>query len=102
MSHPAPALAPPLSDRDWMADRVVIHKIVVSLHATYPVVSDLLDQLARAQGVLHSLDVRPVGGRFEAVLRATRLSPEAARRLVDRYAHAPQVASASLEHMLVR
>ena len=92
----------PQSDRDWMRDRVVIHKIVVALHEPHPALSDLLDQLARAQGLLHALVVRPVGGGFEAVLQATRLTPEAARRLVDRYAALPEVASASIEHMLVR
>jgi hypothetical protein len=75
---------------------------VVALEAAHPALSDLLDQLARAQGRLHSLSVRPVGARFEAVLQATRLSPDAARRLVDGYATLPEVASASIEHMLVR
>jgi hypothetical protein len=101
LSFPEP-LAPPQSDGDWIRDRVVVHKIVVALGATHPALSDLLDQLARAQGLLQSLNVRPVGGRFEAVLHASRLSPEAARRLVDRYAALPEVASASIEHMLIR
>ena len=94
----------PLSqtDGDWMRDRVVIHKIVVALCEAHPAVSDLLDELARAHGVLHSLSVRPLGDAFEAVLQATRLGPDAARRLVDRFAAHPQVASASIEHMLVR
>ena len=92
----------PQSDRDWMLDRVVIHKIVVALHEAHPALADLLDQLARAQGLLHALSVRPVGDGFEAVLQATCLTSDAACRLVDRYAALPQVACASLEHMLVR
>jgi hypothetical protein len=92
----------PQSDRDWMRDRTVVHKIVIALSATHPALSDLLDELARAQGALQSLNVRPVAGRFEAVLHASRLSPDAARRLVDRYAGLPEIASASIEHMLVR
>ena len=96
-SHPEPQ-----SDREWMRDRVVIHKIVVALHATHPALSDLLDELARAQGQLQSLNVRPAGRGFAAVLQATRLTPDAARRLVDRYAALPEVACASIEHMLVR
>ena len=92
----------PQSDADWMRDRVVIHKMVVALNGCHPVLSDLLDELARSQGLLHSLIVRPVGGAFEAVLQATRLSPDAARRLVDRFAAHPEVACASIEHMLVR
>ena len=105
MTPSATALASPIafrSDRDWMLDRLVVHKIVVALEATHPALSDLLDELARAQGSLQSLTVRPVGRRFEAVLHASRLSPEAARRLVDRYAALPEVMSASIEHMLVR
>ena len=94
--------AAPQSDADWMRDRVVIHKIVVALNACHPVLSDLLDDLARSQGLLHSLVVRPLGEAFEAVLQATRLSPDAARRLVDRFAAHPDVAGASIEHMLVR
>ena len=93
---------PPQSDAEWMRDRVVIHKMVVALNACHPALSDLLDELARSQGRLHALVVRPVGGAFEAVLQATRLSPDAARRLVDRFAAHPEVACASLEHMLVR
>ena len=94
---------PPLqSDAEWMGDRVVIHKMVVALNACHPALSDLLDELARAQGWLHSLVVRPVSGAFEVVLQATRLSPDAARRLVDRFAAHPEVACASIEHMLVR
>ena len=94
---------PPLqSDAEWMGHRVVIHKMVVALNACHPALSDLLDELARAQGWLHSLIVRPVGGAFEVVLQATRLSPDAARRLVDRFAAHPEVACASIEHMLVR
>ena len=85
-----------------MRDRVVIHKMVVALNGCHPAVADLLDELARAQGLLHSLAVRPVGPAFEAVLQATRLSPDAARRLVDRFAAHPEVACASIEHMLVR
>ncbi len=100
---PTPFDPPALrSDAEWMRDRVVIHKVVVALHAAYPALSDLLDDLARAQGLLHGLQVRPAGQRFEAVLQATRLTPDAARRLVDRFAVHPQVASASIEHMLVR
>ena len=94
--------APQQSDAEWMRDRVVLHKMVVALNACHPALSDLLDELARAHGQLHSLIVRPVGGAFEAVLQATRLSPDAARRLVDRFAAHPEVACASLEHMLVR
>ncbi len=94
--------AAPQSDADWMRDRVVIHKMVVALNRTHPALPDLLDELARSQGLLHSLVVRPVGGVFEAVVQATRLSPDAARRLVDRLAVHPEVACASLEHMLVR
>ena len=90
------------ADGDWMRDRIVLHKIVVALHAAHPAVSDLLDELARSQGLVHALTVRPVAGRFEVVLQATRLSPEAARRLVDRFATHPEVAGASIEHMLVR
>ena len=89
-------------DRAWMRDRVVIHKIVVALQAVHPALPDLLDELARSQGLVHALDVRPVAGRFELVLKAGRLTPDAARRLVDRFAVHPQVAGASLEHMLVR
>ena len=85
-----------------MRDRVVIHKLVVALTRTHPVLPDLLDELARSQGLLQSLVVRPVGDAFEAVVQATRLSPDAARRLVDRFAAHPEVACASLEHMLVR
>ncbi len=92
----------PQSDAEWMRDRVVIHKMVVALKVCHPVLSDLLDELARSQGLLHSLVVRPVGEAFEAVLQATRLSPDAARRLVDRFAAHPEVACASIEHMLVR
>ena len=95
-------LEAPQSDRDWMRDRLVIHKIVVALHAAHPALCELLDQLARSQGLLQALNVRPVGQGYEAVLQATRLTPEAARRLVDRYATLPQVACASIEHMLVR
>ena len=90
------------SDADWMRDRVVIHKMVVALNRCHPALSDLLDELARSQGRLHSLVVRPVGGAFEAVLQATRLGPDAARRLVDRFAAHPEVSCASIEHMLVR
>ena len=97
-----PDAAAPQSDADWMRDRLVIHKMVVALHRCHPVLSDLLDELARSQGRLHSLVVRPVEGAFEAVLQATRLSPDAARRLVDRFAAHPEVACASIEHMLVR
>ena len=89
-------------DRAWMLDRVVIHKIVVALHAVHPALPDLLDELARSQGLVHALDVRPVADRFELVLKATRLTSDSARRLVDRLAGHPQVASAWLEHMLVR
>ncbi|WP_174302094.1 hypothetical protein [Caulobacter sp. S45] len=92
----------PQSDADWMRERVVIHKMVVAVHACHPALPDLLDELARSQGRLHSLVVRPVGEAFEAVLQATRLSPDAARRLVDRFAAHPEVACASIEHMLVR
>ena len=89
----------PQSDADWMRDRVVIHKMVVALDGVHPA---LLDELARSQGLLQSLVVRPVGDAFEAVVQATRLSPDAARRLVDRFAAHPEVACASIEHMLVR
>ena len=107
MTHSASIrqLAAPVAhqgDAEWMRDRVVIHKVVAALHATHPVLSDLLDELARAQGLLHGLQVRPVGERFEVALQATRLTPSAARRLVDRFAAHPQVASACIEHMLVR
>ena len=108
MTLPA-TLAPPLTDlldrRDdhaWMRDRVVIHKIVVALQSVHPALPDLLDELARAHGLVQSLDVRPIGERFEAVFKAARLTPETARRLVDGFAVHPQVASATLEHMLVR
>ena len=89
------------SDRAWMRDRVVIHKIVVALHTVHPALPDLLDELARSQGLVHSLDVRPLGQGFELVLKARRLTSDNARRLVDRFAAHPQVAHASLEHMLV-
>ena len=97
-----PLVFGPQSDADWMRDRVVVHKMVVALNGCHPALSDLLDELARSHGALQSLVVRPVGGAFEAVLQATRLSPDAARRLVDRFAAHPEVASASIEHMLVR
>ena len=102
LAAPAMEALDPQDDRAWMRDRVVIHKMVVALHAVHPALPDLLDELARAQGLVHSLDVRPAGDRFEAVIKAMRLTPEAARRLVDRFAEHPQAASASLEHMLVR
>ena len=89
-------------DRAWMRDRVVIHKIVVALQSVHPALPDLLDELARSQGLVHAMDVRPVADRFELVLKATRLTSDSARRLVDRFAEHPQVASAWLEHMLVR
>ena len=89
-------------DGDWMRDRLVIHKILVAVGATHPAVSDLLDELARSHGLLHALTVSPLGAAFEIVLQARGLAPESARRLVDRYAAHPQVASASIEHMLVR
>ncbi len=93
---------PPQTDGDWMRDRLVIHKLVIALTAMHPALSDLLDELARGHGQLSALTVRPVGERFEAVLQVTRLSPDAAGRLVDRIAGHPQVAHASIEHMLVR
>ena len=97
LAHPAPQ-----SDRDAMLERLIVHKIVVTLETTHPALCELLDELARAQGALERLSVRPIGGRFEAVLHAARLTPDAARRLVDRYAALPEFVSASIEHMLVR
>jgi hypothetical protein len=98
-ASPPPALD---SDRAWLGERTVVHKIVVSLREAHPGLSDLLDELARAQGAVQSLTLRPSGDAFEAVLHARRLTPEAARRLVDRYAAHPAVACALIEHMLVR
>jgi hypothetical protein len=95
-------VVPEQSDGDWLRDRTVVHKVVATLDVAHPALSDLLDQLARSHGRLQSLDVRPLGQGFEVVLRAGRLTPEAARRLVDRFAVTPGVAAASLEHMLIR
>ena len=96
---PPPALD---SDRAWLGERTVVHKIVVAMREPHPCLSDLLDELARAQGAVQSLTVRPSGEAFEAVLHARCLTPEAARRLVDRYAVHPAVGCALIEHMLVR
>jgi hypothetical protein len=103
---PAAPIAPvaPLldSDRAWLGERTVVHKIVVAMRDAHPCLADLLDELARAQGAVQSLTLRPTGDAFEAVLHARRLTPEAARRLVDRYAAHPDVGCALIEHMLVR
>ena len=99
---PAPPAAPLDTDRAWLSERSVVHKIVVAMREAHPCLADLLDELARAQGTVQSLTVRPTGEAFEAVLHARRLTPEAARRLVDRYAAHPAVGCALIEHMLVR
>ena len=102
LSATALALDTLRSDSDWMLDRLVVHKIVVTLEDAHPALTRLLEELAEAHGTLQRLHVRPLGARFEAVLHAGELAPDAARRLVDRYAALPEFVSASIEHMLVR
>jgi hypothetical protein len=98
----APTLPPSLSDGEWLCGRTVVHKIVVGLTSPTTSVPALLTALAATSGQIRSLIVKPVlGGVFEATLQATHLSPEEARRLVDRVATCPEVSSAAIEHVLI-
>ncbi len=58
--------------------------------------------LARTGGQIRAFSLRPVGARFEAVLRLTGLSDADAERAAEMIAAWPDAGSVKLEHQLVR
>jgi len=58
--------------------------------------------LSRSPAALHSLTLRPVGDRFEAVLKLEGGGHRAASRMADMLAAWPEIGSVRLEHHLVR
>jgi hypothetical protein len=93
--------APTTADLDWLKGRTVVHKIVVGVSEPIRSVIAILHELSCAEGEVRALTVKPSAERFEAVLQATALTPEAARRLVGRIAAYLGVSSAAIEHVLI-
>ncbi len=58
--------------------------------------------LGRIGGHIRAFNLRPVGARFEAVLRLTGLADATAERAADMIAAWPEAGSVQLEHQLVR
>jgi len=103
MGLPATIQPPSDPDHDWLRGRTIVHKIVIGTTEPNASVGALLSALAHTSGRIRSLTVKPTAGdRFEAVLQATELTPEEARRLVGRIAAFPKVGSAAIEHVLIR
>ncbi len=97
----AAASAPTDADLDWLKGRTVVHKIVVGVSEPVRSVIAILHELSRSKGEVRALTVKPSAERFEAVLQASALTPEAARGLVGRIAAYPGISSATIEHVLI-
>jgi hypothetical protein len=58
--------------------------------------------LTRSSAALHSLTLKPVGDRFEAVLKLEGGDDRAASRMADMLAAWPEIGWVRLEHHLLR
>ncbi|HEX7759445.1 MAG TPA: hypothetical protein VF459_08085 [Caulobacteraceae bacterium] len=95
-SLPEPA-APPL---ERGPDRQ--HVLHISTACPSACLEAVQNALGRIGGQVRAFNLRPVGARFEAVLRLAGLADAAAERAADLIAAWPQAGSVSLEHQLVR
>jgi len=90
--HPAPPGGGP--------DR--LHVLHISTACPPACLEAVQSTLARVGGQVRAFNLRPVGQRFEAVLRLGDLPDTAAERAAEMIAAWPQAGQVSLEHQLVR
>lgn len=89
--HPAPEGRP---------DR--LHVLHISTASPPACLEAVQSTLARVGGQVRAFNLRPVGERYEAVLRLGDLPDATAERVAEMIAAWPQAGQVSLEHQLVR
>jgi len=90
-----PAFAPPLPAQ-------ALHVLHISTASPRACLEAVQSALGRVGGQVRAFNLRPVGARFEAVLRLAGLPDTGAERAAEMIAAWPEAGSVSLEHLLVR
>lgn len=90
----------PFSDPVSGPDRT--HVLHISTASPSACLEAVQSTLGRTGGQVRAFNLRPVGARFEAVLRLAGLPDAAAERAADMIAAWPEAGSVHLEHQLVR
>ena len=89
-----------LSEPSTTPDR--LHVLHISTACPSACLEAVQSTLGRIGGQVRAFNLRPVGARFEAVLRLTGLSDADAERAAEMIAAWPDAGSVKLEHQLVR
>lgn len=108
-SNPSPDLSPDLSPGLTSAlleplppSQGPLHVLHISTASPSACLEAVQNTLGRVGGQLRTFNLRPVGSRFEAVLRLSGLPDTGAERAAEMIAAWPEAGSVSLEHHLVR
>lgn len=100
-SFNAPNPSPPLLAA-LPASASRLHVLHISTASPSACLEAVQSTLTRVGGQLRTFNLRPVGSRFEAVLRLAGLPDAGAERAAEMIAAWPEAGSVSLEHQLVR
>jgi hypothetical protein len=95
-----PSLQNPHSSRRQPAPINALHVLHISTTSPRACLEAVQASLGRVGGQVRAFSLRPVGARFEAVLRLTGLPDAAAARAADLIAAWPEAGQVSLEHHL--
>jgi len=77
----------------------LVHVILIATTAPQATLAALADGLGRIDGQLRGFSLKPVGARFEAVLRLTGIGEAGAERLAASIAAWPNAGSVRVEHL---
>lgn len=80
----------------------LVHVILIATAKPRATLAAVASELGRSHGELRGLTLKPVGARFDAVLRLTGIDEEAAERLAAAIAAWPNAGSVSVEHQALR
>jgi hypothetical protein len=76
----------------------LVHVILIATATPQATLAAIADGLGRVHGQLCGLSLKPVGARFDAVLRLTGIGEMAAERLAAAIAAWPNAGSVRVEH----
>jgi hypothetical protein len=104
--NPSPASLKPSLNPAFLeplpAGQGPLHVLHISTASPSACLEAVQNTLGRVGGQLRAFNLRPVGSRFEAVLRLAGLPDTGAERAAEMIAAWPEAGSVSLEHQLVR
>lgn len=79
-----------------------IHVLVVATPSPQACLDAITAIVRWSRCEIRGFSLKPVGAKFEAVLRIANLDDETARRVADQIASWPDAGDVHLEHLLVR